>query len=149
MVGARRPPRERRVTTDPSIAGIECGEGAYNHRCGCCALPLCSRHNEVQGGFCSNFATIGDNIPGCVWGDSFVPYTATLASQETDVLFTIYAAEGDDWHLPDDGEPLCSIDAMDTIEATLYEAHESDRQFCDECEKRAVEIVADRDGGDE
>lgn len=35
---------------------IECGCRA-NGRCGCCGMPLCSRHAETQAGFCSEFTT--------------------------------------------------------------------------------------------
>ena len=33
---------------------IECGRSTTGY-CGCCGAPLCSRHIETQGGFCSDF----------------------------------------------------------------------------------------------
>jgi len=33
---------------------IECGDSVLGY-CGCCGAPLCSRHVETQGGFCSDF----------------------------------------------------------------------------------------------
>lgn len=33
---------------------IECGNSITGY-CGCCEAPLCSRHIETQGGFCSDF----------------------------------------------------------------------------------------------
>jgi hypothetical protein len=148
-MNARRPPRERRVTNDPENCCIECGKGALNHRCGCCSLPLCSMHNEVQGGFCSEFTTVHDT-PGCLrWGETFVPYISALDAEEIDVLLT--AVDGDKpdiWHISDNGDSLCAETSTETTEpATLRDVGERGSRLCDDCEARAVEIVEAREGG--
>ncbi|WP_323192441.1 hypothetical protein [Halostella sp. PRR32] len=150
-MNARRTPRERRVTS-PENSCIECGKGAHNHRCGCCSLPLCSMHNEVQGGFCSGFTGVHD-VPGCIlWGETFVAYTAAMDADEIDVCVT---QTGDDqpdiWHIvDDDANPLCPGEPIgETEPTTLRDVGERAARLCTDCEERAVEIVAERDGGDE
>lgn len=47
---------EEHEQVSPDQACIECGNEMIA-RCGCCGVPLCSRHVETQAGFCSEFTT--------------------------------------------------------------------------------------------
>ncbi|SFR41850.1 hypothetical protein SAMN04487947_1191 [Halogeometricum rufum] len=49
----------------------ECGDAAHNFRCQSCGLPLCSKHNEMGAGFCSNFTRDEEGRPGCEIGGEF------------------------------------------------------------------------------
>ena len=49
----------------------ECGDAAHNFRCQSCGLPLCSKHNEMGAGFCSNFTRDEEDRPGCEIGGEF------------------------------------------------------------------------------
>ena len=111
--------------------------------CGCCGLPLCGRHHEVQGGFCSNFCTVA-GVAGClVWESEF--YTLGLQFYDSENGVEVLEADGV-YCLEEDGDPLCGGDrGADLVEMQTLEAESVD--LCEDCEDVAVERLTD--GADE
>lgn len=62
------PPRNEPDVLDPSQWCYECGNKRSGH-CGVCGMPLCHRHHETGGGYCSDRTIVDTRIgpvPACV-----------------------------------------------------------------------------------
>jgi hypothetical protein len=130
----------------PEDACMECGEYGIN-LCGCCGFPLCGKHHELGGGFCSKFFSVG-GTPVCAY--DFEVYVG-VHPRETRILV------GDgrkQIHLPDDDDsavPACDPDGEELVEVTLADF---EGELCDECanearkryQERQEELVAEMEG---
>ena len=127
----------------PSIEDlcVDCANEAYNHRCGCCGFPLCGKHHEVQGGFCSRYFETPWAV--CVWPrDVYV-----IGMPDHEVLQT--PGEVDVFHVPaDPSDDTCTAPACRPAEGEKERVAmcDVDAELCDLCEQ---EIRAAAAGGDE
>lgn len=123
-------PQDRRPA--PEDACIECRTyGA--HRCGCCGFPLCGRHHETGGGFCTRFTPIAD-VPLCVYGDEV--YVRPLPRPE-DGPFVLDDGHGVAYHLPDpdgSGAPFCGgLPPTRVTSRPLEDVLIDDYDLCSDC----------------
>ncbi|WP_345778584.1 zinc ribbon domain-containing protein [Natrinema sp. DC36] len=131
---------------EPSLEDLCTEDGCtetVHGRCGCCGMSLCGRHNEVQGGFCSNFERVA-GVPGClVWSSEFHVYQRAFYDSEIEVL-----EFNGTYCLEEDDEPLCGSDLKRLEHVELQDIdHEYD--LCAECEDVAIDRLAeDEDGGE-
>jgi DNA-binding PadR family transcriptional regulator len=128
---------------------VDCGEEAHNS-CGNCGMPLCGRHNEVQGGFCSHFTETP--YPVCVWGEDVFVFEGNAADHEvlvtdrtrSDVYHLLHASETGD----DNGtSPLCRP-IEDGKECVAMRDLDDDVELCGLCEEKLI-ALADDDGTEE
>jgi hypothetical protein len=113
----------------PEDQCIECGSygGLF---CGCCGYPLCGKHHELGGGFCSKYFRVG-GTPVCAY--DFDVYVG-VRPRETRILV------GDgrkQIHLPHDEDsavPACDPDGDELYEVTLADF---EGELCDECADEA------------
>lgn len=133
--GFRRDSFEEPV--DPEVACIECGEEAHNYRCGCCSLPLCSKHRELGGGFCSTFFSVG-GVGVCPRSTVHVGVWPTEASV---LVVPESETDADVFHLPvEEGAtaPACRPREAGKVTVSLKAAREDlDRTLCTHCGKTA------------
>jgi len=131
---------------EPSLENL-CTEGdctkTGHDRCGCCGMPLCGRHNEVQGGFCSNFERVA-GVPGClVWNSEFHVYQRAFYDSEAKVL-----EFNGTYCLEEDGEPLCGSEVK-RLESVELQDIDHEYDLCAECENIAIDQLSeDEDGGE-
>jgi hypothetical protein len=111
-------------------------------------MPLCGKHHELNGGFCSRFFETGHRA--CVWGNEVY----VLDRPDREVLVTD-KLRSDVFHLPaDEGdedctEPLCRPVEDGKVRVGMA-ALRDDLELCDLCEERLAELAEDADeGGDE
>jgi len=121
--------RHREQHPSPEDACIECGKYGMD-RCGCCGFPLCGKHHELGGGFCSKFFAVG-GTPICVY--DFEVYVGVHPRDDT-----VLVGDGrKQIHLPDEdgsGYPACDPDGDELVEITL---DDFDGELCDECATEA------------
>jgi hypothetical protein len=130
---------------------IECGARALD-ACGCCGLPLCGRHHEVQGGFCSYFSpALAAGLPACVdetWG---VTVNLRYASIHDDVAVLVTPGsvhDRDVYHVPaDDGDdttaPLCRPAEDGKERLTPAAAVKDELELCSNCEIALLEATVE------
>jgi hypothetical protein len=117
----------------PENACIECGECGLD-RCGCCGFPLCGRHHETGGSFCTSHTSVG-GVSVCVYRHEV--YVGTFPREET-VLVRADADERDAYHLPHEydeqasHQPACSPDGEAHVRVTLENAAD-DLELCADC----------------
>jgi len=156
--GRMRPPREVREdpTPAPEDQCIECGKRG-DLRCGCCGFPLCGKHVELGGGFCSEHFSVG-GVSVCTY--DFEVYVGVRAREET----VLVVEDNGVYHLPDDvveetTAPACRPAEDGKERVPLASAREEDRELCTHCAAEARsrheefrEEMADRweagDGGE-
>jgi|GEM_PF-4578341 len=136
---------------DPDQICYECADEALD-QCGSCGIGLCGRHNEVQGGFCSEFTTVAGDVPACVnevWGVMINP--ALGYDEDVDVVVTP-GSGSDVFHVPvdDDGTtaPLCRPEEDAKERRPLASMLKADRQLCELCEGAIMNEFGDDEGGD-
>ena len=133
---------------DPADCCHECSRTGHD-RCGCCGTNLCGMHHELQGGFCSAFGTIGDDVPACahtVWGVVVNARMAYSRDDQPTVLVTpskesdqaVYHVHADPQDQP--RAPLCRPDERSKERVGLVEAvDERDLRLCERCEETVLE----------
>lgn len=142
----------------PEDACIECGKyGA--HRCGCCGFPLCGRHHETGGGFCTRFTPIED-VPLCAYDHEV--YVRALPRPDDETPFVLDDGHGVAFHLPapdNPEEPFCGgLPATRVTSRPLEDVLIDRHDICSDCaeaaryERRARKLVVARelraDGGE-
>lgn len=139
--------RERVAVED---ACIECGRYG-NHRCGCCGFPLCGRHHETGGGFCTKFTPISD-VPVCAYSNEV--YVRPLPRPDGEEPWVLDDGHATTFHLPSPGDvakPFCGQSASRVTSRPLEDVLVDDHDLCSECaqaaryERRARKRQAARD----
>lgn len=143
---------------DPEDACIECGKYG-DLRCGCCGFPLCGRHHEVGGGFCTRFTPIED-VPLCAYSNDV--YVRALPRPDGEEPWVLDDGHGVAFHLPSPGDPetpFCGgLPASRVTSRPLGDSLIDEHDLCEDCaeaaryERRARKRLVARDlqsaGGD-
>jgi hypothetical protein len=149
------PERGHDPTPDPAHACIDCGREA-GLRCGCCGFPLCGRHHEVGGGFCTEHFSVG-GVGVCTRGDRV--YVGVHPREE---IVLVTDGDADAFHLPDafDGRAsrraACQVAESPTLRVKLSAARENGMELCEHCadaarerhEQFREELAAEMEGDD-
>lgn len=139
--GYHEPPQNTGQVHDPGPAPedacIECGTyGA--HRCGCCGFPLCGRHHEVGGGFCTRFTPIAD-VPLCAYSTDV--YVRALPRPDGEEPWVLDDGHGVAFHLPSPGDPetpFCGgLPASRVTSRPLGDSLIDDHDLCEDCAQAA------------